>query len=451
MMGGIKVVMAVLVLAATGQVAAAEEPRILSTDTLKGSAAFGDWRADQPGIRRRIEARDLPAPYATRPTAHPPRIVRPPKGALPKVPAGFEVSLFASDLEQPRLMRVAPNGDVFVAETAAGRIRVLRGASSGPVETAAVFASRLAAPFGIAFYPPGAAPRWVYVANTNSVVRFAYKDGDVAASGPPETVIAHLPKGGHTTRDIAFSPDGRELFVSVGSASNVGEGMGPKTAIASVAWDEANSTTGAGWGEEALRADVLVFDPEGRNRRIFATGIRNCVGLAVHPATGDLWCSTNERDLLGDDLVPDYVTRVRTGGFYGWPWYYIGDNEDPRLAGQRPDLKGKVIVPDVLIQPHSASLQMTFYDGGQFPAAFVGDAFVAEHGSWNRSRPTGYKVIRVLAKNGIPTGEYEDFMTGFVIDDDHVWGRPVGVAVATDGALLVSDDANGLIWRVTAR
>ena len=440
----------IMVFKAASVAAAAEEPRVSNGTTLTGAAAFGDWRADSPGIRRRIEARDLPAPYATRPTAHPPRIVRPPQGAVPKVPAGFEVSLFAGGLERPRLMRVAPNGDVFVAETAAGRIRVLRSKANGDPTMQTVYTAGLTEPFGIAFYPPGPAPRFVYVANMNSVVRFAYKDGELAASGPLETVIAHLPEGGHTTRDIAFSRDGREMFVSVGSASNAGEVMGPKSPGAASEWDEANGATGAGWGEEASRANVLVYDPEGKYRSIFSTGISNCAGLAVHPETGDLWCSTNERDLLGDDLVPDYVTRVHKGGFYGWPWYYAGDYEDPRLAGHRPDLKGKVIVPDVLIQPHSASLQMTFYGGSQFPAAYLGDAFVAEHGSWNRSKPTGYKVIRVLAKNGVPTGEYEDFMTGFVIDDDHVWGRPVGVAVAGDGALLVSDDANGLIWRVRA-
>jgi glucose/arabinose dehydrogenase len=206
---------------------------------------------------------------------------------------------------------------------------------------------------------------------------------------------------------------------------------------------------GASWGSETDRADVLMFDPDGNRLGVFATGIRNCVGLAVHPATGDVYCSTNERDGLGDDLVPDYVTRVREGAFYGWPWFYIGSNEDPHHIGQRPDLKGKVTVPDVLIQAHSASLGLTFYSGNAFPAEYLGDGFAAEHGSWNRSKRTGYKIVRIRLKDGIPTGEYQDFVTGFVISDSEVWGRPVGVAVAHDGALLVSEDGNGTIWRVT--
>ena len=412
---------------------------------------FGDWRDDAPGVAHRIDATRLPPPYATQPVANPPRIVPPPPGALPKVPPGFEVALFAGGLDRPRMMRVAPNGDVFVAETAQGRIRILKSPAPGTMATAGIYASGLAQPFGIAFYPPGPDPSWVYVANTGSVVRFPYRSGDQTASGPPELVVSGLPTGGHTTRDVAFSRDGSTMFVSVGSASNVAEVMEPRPSGQAMAWDRENGIKGAAWGEEALRANVLAFDPQGKGRRIYATGIRNCVGLAVHPASGDLWCSTNERDMLGDDLVPDYVTRVRQGGFYGWPWYYIGDHEDPRRAGERPDLKGKAVVPDVLIQPHSASLEMAFYDGTQFPPAFGGNAFVAEHGSWNRSRLTGYKVIRVVTKDGVPTGGYEDFMTGFVIENDHVWGRPVGVAVARDGALLVGDDANGLIWRVSVK
>jgi hypothetical protein len=208
---------------------------------------------------------------------------------------------------------------------------------------------------------------------------------------------------------------------------------------------------GSAWDAEDHRADVLVFDAEGKSERIFATGIRNCVGLAVHPKTGDLWCSTNERDGLGDDLVPDYVTRVKDGGFYGWPWYWLGNHEDPRLKGERPDLAGKVTAPDVLLQSHSASLQLTFYDGKMFPAEYRGDGFAAFHGSWNRARRTGYKVVRVLQKDGVPTGEYEDFLVGFVADGQSVWGRPVGVTVAQDGSLLVSEDGNGTIWRVSTR
>ena len=196
---------------------------------------------------------------------------------------------------------------------------------------------------------------------------------------------------------------------------------------------------------------MLSFTPDGGDQRIFATGLRNCVGLAVQPSNGELWCSTNERDGLGDNLVPDYVTRVREGAFYGWPWYYMGANEDPKWKGRRPDLAGQVTVPDVLLQPHSASLQMTFYDGKAFPAEFHGNAFAAEHGSWNRAERTGYKLIRIIMKDGIPTGEYEDFMTGLVLNDREVWGRPVGVTTTSDGALLVSEDGNGTVWRISYR
>ena len=240
------------------------------------------------------------------------------------------------------------------------------------------------------------------------------------------------------------------MLVSVGSASNIGEGMGKRDAAAIARW-EALHGMGSAWDNETDRAAVLVFDPDGRNRRVFASGLRNCVGLALNAQTEDFWCSTNERDALGDDLVPDFITRVRDGAFYGWPWYYLGANEDPRHRSERPDLKDKVTVPDVLVQAHSASMGMIFYDAGQFPAEYRGDAFVAEHGSWNRAKRTGYKVIRVRLKNGMPTGEYEDFVTGFVVNDSSVWARPVGIAVARDGALLVSEDGNGTIWRVSYR
>ena len=253
------------------------------------------------------------------------------------------------------------------------------------------------------------------MANTNSVVRFPYTSGDTRATGKPETVIAALPEGGHSTRDVVFSNDGRQMMVSVGSGSNVGQGMGsPSGGLPS--WI-GQQPLGASWGYENNRAGVLTFDPDGKNASVFATGIRNCVGLAVHPLTGDLYCSTNERDGLGDNLVPDYVTRVRQGAFYGWPWFYIGDNQDPRHPGARADLKGKITIPDVLIQPHSASLGLAFYNGDAFPAEYRGDGFAAEHGSWNRSKRTGYKVIRIRLKDGVPSGEYEDFVTGFVVND----------------------------------
>jgi glucose/arabinose dehydrogenase len=414
---------------------------------LTGKDAFGSWEVDKPGTIRLIRPQDLPAPGATHSNGS--RIVAMPAGAVPQVPPGFKISLFATGLSGPRVIRVAPNGDIFVAETHANRIRVLR-AADGAAQSVenVVFASGLNAPFGIAFYPNGTSPRWIYIANTNSVVRFPYHSGDLKAAGASEIVVPSLPPGsGHSTRDIAFTPDDARMLVSVGSDSNDAESMGdPPGGLEK--WI-ASHPLGATWGKETDRAAVLAFDPEGKNKELFATGIRNCVGLAIQPATGVAWCSTNERDALGDDLVPDYVTRVREGATYGWPWYYIGDHEDPRHAGQRPDLKDKVTSPDVLIEAHSASMGLAFYEGSNFPADYRGDAFAAEHGSWNRSKRTGYKIIRIRMKDGLPTGEYEDFVTGFVVNDSEVWGRPVGVAVAHDGALLISDDGNGTIWRIT--
>jgi glucose/arabinose dehydrogenase len=422
---------------------------VAQTGPLVGTAAFGDWRADRPGVSRLIKPGDLPRPGATPSSGSSSHVVPRPAATIPQAPAGFKVELFAAGLSGPRQMKVARNGDIFIAETRAGRIRVLR-ATDGEARPSAneIYASALNRPFGIAFFPSGHNPQWVYVANTDSVVRFRYAAGDIKAQAKPETVVAELPHGyGHSTRDIVFSNDDKRMLVSVGSAGNDGEGMG--SAPGGLPSWIGNHALGASWASETDRAAVLTFDPDGKNPGVFATGIRNCVGLAVHPVTGDLYCSTNERDGFGDNLVPDYVTRVREGAFYGWPWFYIGNNEDSRHTGERPDLKGKVTVPDVLIQAHSASLGLTFYNGRTFPAEYRGDGFAAEHGSWNRSKRTGYKVIRIRLKDGIPTGEYEDFLTGFVISDSDVWGRPVGVAVAHDGALLVSEDANGTVWRIT--
>jgi glucose/arabinose dehydrogenase len=310
-----------------------------------------------------------------------------------------------------------------------------------------VFASGLRYPFGIAFYPPGADPQWVYIADSNAVLRYPYRGGDLAARGEAETVVPHLPVGGHATRDVAFSPDGATMYVSVGSGSNDAEGMS-RLSGETLRNFIADHPLGAAWGNETDRADVLAFDPQGRSKKIFATGIRNCVGMAV-ALDGTLWCSTNERDELGDNVPPDYVTRVRQGAFFGWPWYYIGNHEDPHHRGARPDLKDKVTVPDVLIEAHSASLGMTIYNGAQFPPDYRGSIFAAQHGSWNRAKRTGYKVVRVVMKEGAPTGEYEDFATGFVINDSSAWGRPVGVTVDKDGALLISEDGSGTIWRVS--
>jgi hypothetical protein len=438
----IAVSIAALVLPAAGPLLAQT-----SGTLLEGKAAFGDWHTDSPGTHRLIRPQDLPAPDPAASVSNAVKSVQRTEAQKPIVPNGFEVNEFASGLTHPRLIRMAPNGDIFVAESAAARILVLRpnGARS---EQATVFASGLYGPFGIAFYPPGPDPEWVYIGNTDSVVRFPYRNGDLQARGPAETIIPHLPVGGHRTRDVVFSPNGQTMYVSVGSGSNVGEGMEMLTGAALQDWQSAHPL-GAAWGPETDRADVLTFDPQGKKIGIFATGIRNCVGMAIDPSNAMLWCSTNERDGLGDNLVPDYITRVREGAFYGWPWYYIGTNEDPRHKGERPDIKDKITIPDVLLQAHSASLEMTFYEASQFPAEYRGNIFAAEHGSWNRSKRTGYKVVRVIVKDGVPTGEYEDFATGFVVNDSEVWGRPVGVTVDKDGALLVSEDAGGTVWRIT--
>jgi hypothetical protein len=421
--------------------------------TLTGKDAYGDWKSDAPGVTRKITPADLPPPGAALTFALSQQVARP-AGAELKLPPGFTVSAFAQ-LDGPRQVRVAPNGDIFVAEMGPGRIKVLRAADGA--EKAAqteVFADGLDRPFGIAFYPAGPNPQWVYVANTNSVVRFAYRNGDLKARAAPEVLvpaIAPTKGGNHVTRDIAFSGNGATMFVSVGSFSNVGEELPKKSAAETSAW-QAQHALGAAWGKDENRADVLAFDPLGKGGHVFAAGIRNCVSMAVNPANNALWCVTNERDLLGDNLPPDYATAVKPDSFYGWPWYYIGANEDPRRAGERPDLKDKITVPDVLLQPHSAPLGIAFYEAASgaaaFPAAYRGQAFVALHGSWNRAKRTGYKVVMVKMDHGKPTGEYEDFMTGFVVDDHSVWGRPVGVAVAHDGALLVSDDGGNTLWRV---
>lgn len=412
---------------------------------LTGPAAFTDWHADAPGVRRLIRPQDLPPPYETRSASNAPGLDTRPAGAAPRVPAGFTVGLWAAGLEEPRVIRTAPDGGIFVAESGAGRIRVFHprpDGSAGPAET---FATGLDQPFGIAFYPPGPSPRFVYVAETGKVVRFPYTPGSPRAGGPAETIVPRLPTGGHWTRDLAFSADGSRLFVSVGSASNLAQLAEPPGGWQ--AWTDAHGL-GAAWGGEAGRADVLAFDPEGRNGQVFATGLRNCAGLTVQPGTGALWCAVNERDGLGDNLPPDYATHVAAGGFYGWPWFYIGDHPDPRLHGAGATLASRVTVPDVLIAAHSAPLGIAFYDGTLFPPEYRGDAFVALHGSWNRARRTGYKVVRLRMRNGQATGEVDDFLTGFVAGDGAVWGRPVDVTVARDGSLLVTEDGNGTIWRV---
>ena len=419
----------------------------LAADKVRtGAAAYGDWRTDAPGVRRLITPADMPPPDATPSVANAAQRAPRTLAVAPRAPPGFSVDLFAEGLSGPRVIRTAPNGDIFVAESGAGRVLAFRGDGTTPAPVRGdVFAAGLPRVFGMAFYPLGSDPRWVYVATSGSVLRIPYRSGDTKAAGPAEPVVRKLPAdGSHWTRDLAFSADGGTMFVSVGSATNDADRVATP-----VKAEIARAPLGASFGEERDRADVLAFDPDGGHERVYATGLRNCSGLTVEPSTGDLWCAVNERDGLGDDLPPDYATRVTEGAFYGWPWYYIGAHEDPRHKGERPDLADRITVPDVLFQPHSAPLGIAFYEGGAFPAEYKGDAFVAFHGSWNRAKRTGYKVVRLLMRGGKPTGVYEDFLTGFVATSTSVWGRPVDVAVTKDGALLVTDDEDGAIWRVS--
>jgi glucose/arabinose dehydrogenase len=415
----------------SNQIQTASGPPV-ATNAPPPNAPFTDFRFEQPGTTRKITVQNLPPPYATESAANAPQVIARPPNAWPKAPPGFTVQLYATGLENPRLIRTAPNGDFFLAESSSGSIKVFRGITSdGKAQQVNVFATGLNQPYGIAFYPPGNDPQWVYVGNTDSVVRFPYRTGDIKARGPSQH-IADLPsRGNHWTRDIQFTPDGKKMFVAVGSASNV---------------DDPDTTPA-----EKNRADILEFSPDGSQMSIYAYGIRNAGGgLAINPKTGELWCSTNERDGLGDDLVPDYITHVEEGGFYGWPWWYMGGHQDPRHEGKHPELKDKIIVPDVLLQPHNASLEMAFYEGTQFPPSYQGDIFASEHGSWNRSVRSGYEVIRIpLHQTGHASGEYEDFLTGFVYDNGHAWGRPVGITVAKDGSLLVTDDGSNSIWRIS--
>jgi glucose/arabinose dehydrogenase len=415
-------------------VSAQHQPPVLT-----GQAAFTDAAHETPGIRRHLTVADLPAPSPQESVDNGPKIVPRPASVLPIAPKGFKVELYASGLDNPRLIRTAPNGDLFLAESESGKIKVFRGMNpDGKAAQVSVFADGLHQPFGIAFYPAGAHPAWVYIGNTDGIVRFPYKDGDLTATGPAQH-IADLPGGGrlrgggHWTRDLVFSRDGTKLLASVGSHSNV---------------DDADTHP-----EEFHRADVLEFTPEGKFIKVYASGLRNCVGEAINPTTGELWCSTNERDGLGNNYPPDYITHVQEDGFYGWPWFLYGGPgggiQDPRHPGKHPELQSRVITPDILVNPHFASLEMLFYEGRQFPHEYKGDGFAAEHGSWNRAQRGGYEVIRLPMKNGHATGEYEDFLTGFVLPDGTVWGRPVGVAEAKDGSLFVSDDGSHSIWHVS--
>jgi glucose/arabinose dehydrogenase len=432
--------------------------------TLRGAAAFGSWRDDKPGVRRLLTPQDMPP--ISKPTYGLAQVVAMPAGARPQVPNGFSVERVMPDLPNARVIRVAPNGDLFVASSMSNSVHVLRiPAGSATPARHTVFASGSASglrqPFGIAFYPLGPNPQWVYVANSDGLVRFPYKNGDLTATGKSERLVAGIPTAHHWARDIAFSPDGKRLYFSVGSGGNVALDMFPEPHLVMTPepriinnmaeWLKVRPA-GAAWDTEELRADVLSFDPNGKDMQIVATGLRNCSGMTIQPATGQLWGIVNERDELGDDMPFEYATHIVEGGFYGWPWYYIGGHEDTRPASKRPDLRTRVILGDVFMQAHSAPLQMVFYQGDSFPAEYTGSAFATMHGSWNRANRTGYKVVRLIFDgSGKPTGEYEDFMTGFVVSDSAVWGRPVGVAVAQDGSLFVTEDGNGTIWRVSYR
>ena len=364
----------------------------------------------------------LPAPFATNSAGNGPDKVKPPAGFLPTVPPGFRLTVFAANFKRPRWLTVAPNGDIFLADTGAGEIVVLRDPQhTGGAQEREVFADGMKRPFGIAFRED-----YVYVGNMNEVVRFHYDPKTSKRLGEKEHLL-DLPSGGHDTRSLAFSADGKHLFIGVGSASNIDT------------------------GEDPLRAAVTICDPDGKNARLYATGLRNPVGLALEPVTGEIWTTVNERDELGDNLPPDYFTSLKDGGFYGWPYSYIGNNVDPRVKPQQPDLVARAIIPDVLLGAHVAPLQFAFYTGKQFPESYRGGAFVAEHGSWNRATRSGYQIAFVAFKNGKPSADPVPFMTGLVPDPTgtDVSGRPVGVTVAPDGSLLVSDDGAGVVYRIS--
>jgi len=362
----------------------------------------------------------LPEPFATPSVRNTANLVAKPDTLQLQAPAGFTVSLYADNLQAPRTMMYAPNGDLFVAQSRAGSVVVLRDTNNdGIPDTRSVYAQGLGGVFGMAFHDG-----YLYLGRTDSIVRYKYKDGDTQAQGTPEKLV-DLPTGGHSTRNIVFSRDGKKMYVAVGSQSNKSD------------------------GEDPVRAAVNEYNADGTGHRVFASGLRNPVALTLQPGTDTLWVSVNERDTLGDDLVPDYITSLKDGGFYGWPYSYIGSNYDPEHKGKRPDLVQRAIVPDVLLPAHAAAVGLTFYTGTQFPERYRNGAFVGLHGSWNRSKPTGYKVVFVPFVNGKP-GPAEDFVTGWHLSDtpNQVWGRPVGVTVHKDGSLLVSDDGGGMIWRV---
>jgi len=380
----------------------------------------------------------LPAPFATPSVRNVSKVVGWPQGRMPTAAPGFEVSLFAENLDSPRSTYILPNGDVLVVEAtrefpgrpdkSANRITLLRDTDQdGKPDLREVFLSGLRMPHGMLLVGD-----WFYVGNTDGVVRYPYRSGQTRIDANGEKIL-DLPAGGHYTRNLTADGAGRKIYVAIGSASNV---------------DEENA-----WEKDPRRAGIVEMNPDGSGARIFANGLRNPVGMDWEPQTGALWTVVNERDLLGDDLVPDYLTSVREGAFYGWPFSYFGQIEDPRKKGQRPDLVAKAIKPDYAVGSHVAALGLAFYRGRAFPQRYQGGAFIGMRGSWNRSAMVGYKVAFVRFENGRPTGPLEDILTGFIANEKtfEAYGRPVGVTVAPDGSLLVADDAGGKIWRVRAK
>ena len=435
---------------------------LLAQDIVKGKDAMGDWHKDAPGVMRLITHDDIVAPLESASAANRSTTVAKPSDAQIKTMAGFKVDVFASNVDGARVIRQAPNGDIFVSQSRPGNVRVgnnyqfekgkitvLRPSADGrQVQKTETFVADLKDPYGLAFYPPGPNPQWLYVGMQGQVLRYPYHNGDMKSLGEPEVIVTGLPIGGHWTRDVGFSPDGKTLYLAVGSGSNIAIDMEDRPSDLQV-WQKTHGLGGA-WGNETDRATVLAYSPDGKNRRVYATGVRNCSGLTIQPNTGVVFCATNERDLLGDNTPPDYVSSIKEGHFYGWPWIYHQDHEDLRPGGgPRPDLTGKASAADVLIQPHSAPLGMDFNPGGMFPAQWTGDAFSALHGSWNRALHTGYKIIRMPAKANQLVGTYQDFVMGFTAGEDAVWGRPVDVKFLKDGSMLFSEDVNGTIYRVT--
>ena len=422
---------------------------------LSGKDAFGGWKNDAPGTTRHLTADDLEAPFVSKSASNTAQPVPMKVGQLPKVEDGYKIELVAKGIDNPRAIRFAPNGDLFVANSDDGQVLVYRFEGDNPTPIRqSVYVEKLNQPYGIAFYPADK-PQWVYIAESDGLKRYPYKDGDMEApkgqDSGVETILDGIPSEHHWTRDVVFSADGKTMYFSVGSGSNVGDGTmegEPKGGLDS--WI-ADHPLGVAWGGEERRAAVLAFDPDGKNERYYATGLRNCAGMTLQPATGSVWCVVNERDELGDNIPFEYATAVRDGAFYGWPWFYIGDHPDPRWTKTpRDDLKGKVTIPDVLFQAHSAPLNIAFESGDGLGPDAKGDAFVAMHGSWNRNTRTGYKIVQVdIGKDGKPTGTYTDFVTGFVLNDDDVWGRPVGVAFDKSGDLFFSEDGSGTIWKVS--